>query len=56
MEGSDEAKKHELRLARLEYELEQRKNLAKLCKTMEEEKKKIGLGNIYKLFNEISVY
>ncbi|KAL3272522.1 hypothetical protein HHI36_013998 [Cryptolaemus montrouzieri] len=43
MSEDDETKKHELRLARLEYELEQRKNLAKLCKTLEEEKKKIAL-------------
>lgn len=44
VDENDESKKHALRLARLEYELEQRKNLAKLCKTLEEEKKKIGLG------------
>ncbi|XP_044759989.1 THO complex subunit 5 homolog B [Coccinella septempunctata] len=46
VDESDDVKKHELRLARLEYELEQRKNLAKLCKTLEEEKKKIGLDII----------
>ncbi|KAL3273863.1 hypothetical protein HHI36_015289 [Cryptolaemus montrouzieri] len=43
MNEDGETKTHELRLARLEYELEQ-KNLAKLCKTLEEDEKKIALG------------
>ncbi|KAJ8939808.1 hypothetical protein NQ318_012808 [Aromia moschata] len=34
--------KHALRLARLEWELSQRKSLAELCKSLEEEKKKLG--------------
>jgi THO complex subunit 5 len=33
--------KHELRLARLEWELQQRIHLADMCKKLEEEKKKL---------------
>lgn len=36
--------KHSLRLARLEWELTQRKNLAHLCKSLVEEQKKLGQG------------
>lgn len=34
--------KHALRLARLEYELQQRKSLAEQCKSMQEEKKRLA--------------
>ncbi|KAG5872557.1 hypothetical protein JTB14_033976 [Gonioctena quinquepunctata] len=38
----DREQKHGLRLARLEWELTQRKNLAQLCKSLIEEQKKLG--------------
>ncbi|XP_023020808.2 THO complex subunit 5 [Leptinotarsa decemlineata] len=38
----DREQEHSLRLARLEWELMQRKNLAQLCKSLQEEQKKIG--------------
>ncbi|XP_044253173.1 THO complex subunit 5 homolog isoform X1 [Tribolium madens] len=38
---NDELVKHELRLARLEWELQQRIHLADMCKKLEEEKKKL---------------
>jgi THO complex subunit 5 len=38
---NDETMKHELRLARLEWELQQRIHLADMCKKLEEEKKKL---------------
>lgn len=38
--------KHELHLARLEYELEQRKKLSELCNTFEEQKKELAAGNL----------
>lgn len=36
--------KHEFHLARLEYELEQRKKLSELCNTFEDEKKQLATG------------
>ncbi|KAJ8981899.1 hypothetical protein NQ317_007291 [Molorchus minor] len=39
---SNTEENHNLRLARLEWELTQRKNLAELCKSLEEDKKKLG--------------
>lgn len=39
--------KHELHLARLEYELTQRKKLAELCHTFEDEKKKLAAGMLF---------
>lgn len=35
---------HELHLARLEYELTQRKKLSELCSTFEDEKKQLATG------------
>ncbi|CAH1105797.1 unnamed protein product [Psylliodes chrysocephalus] len=41
-DANDRVQKHSLRLARLEWELTQRKNLAHLCKSLVEEQKKLG--------------
>lgn len=43
---------HELYLARLEWELTQRKNLAELCKTFEDEKKQLASGNLILVFKK----
>lgn len=40
----DDDRKHELHLARLEWELTQRKKLAELCNTFEDEKKQVAAG------------
>ncbi|XP_056630140.1 THO complex subunit 5 homolog [Diorhabda sublineata] len=41
-DANDREQKHNLRLARLEWELTQRKNLAQLCKSLVEEQKKLS--------------
>lgn len=41
MDESNDLMNHELRLARLEWELQQRIHLADMCKKLEEEKKKV---------------
>lgn len=39
-----------MHLARLEYELEQRKKLAELCSTFEDEKKQLATGTLFIMF------
>ncbi|KAF5293697.1 hypothetical protein FQA39_LY03182 [Lamprigera yunnana] len=48
----DDIQKHELHLARLEWELTQRKKLAQLCNTFEDEKKQIA-ADILKTKNRL---
>lgn len=49
MSEDSENYKHELHLARLEWELMQRKQLAELCNTFEEQKKRLAEG-IYRTY------
>ncbi|KAF5269587.1 hypothetical protein FQR65_LT05925 [Abscondita terminalis] len=51
-EDLDDVQKHELHLARLEWELTQRKKLAQLCNTFEDEKKQIA-ADILKTKNRL---
>lgn len=55
---NDHEQAHALRLARLEWELTQRKDLAEQCKVMDEEKMKVIAGmikcwGVCKIFNQI---
>lgn len=46
---TNENVEHELYLARLEWELTQRKQLAEQCNKFEEEKKQLATGNFFVL-------
>lgn len=57
-DSNDHEQAHSLRLARLEWELTQRKDLAEQCKVMDEEKMKMIAGmvkfiEVCTIFNQI---